>query len=80
MNTFISWCYTDRKTLKIDTPHMKGAKVVSMEDIMPRDCSYLGCINELTEDNVIQKAKIGKRLLGFCSQYCYEEWLRCPRS
>jgi len=44
----------------------------------PIDCSYLGCINELSEENTVRTAKIGHKHYKFCSNYCYEEWLKIP--
>ena len=40
------------------------------------ECSHAGCMLEFSDNRPrIQKAKIGKRLFAFCSEYCYNEWL-----
>lgn len=73
MAFIISLCYSPRKPKKKETTTMEVRK-----KNYPIDCSYLGCINELSEENTVRTAKIGHKHYKFCSNYCYEEWLKIP--
>ena len=69
----ISLCYSPRKSEKREPTIMEVRKKIHLPD-----CGYLGCINEVSNETVVQTAKIGQKQYKFCSNYCYEEWLRVP--
>jgi len=48
-------------------------------DNTPKDI-YCSCCFKYIENEkfLVRKAKIGKKVFGFCSDECYLEWLRDP--
>ncbi len=70
----ISLCYSDRKPPKNTPPTLEVRQLKNF-----RGCGYLGCINEPTEDNATRKAIMGRTQFLFCSENCYDEWLRLPQ-
>ncbi len=73
MNLIISLCYSERKPAKDKPTRMKTPIKNKI-----RDCGYLGCVNEITEESIVRRAIVGNKHYGFCSEYCYEEWLSMP--
>ncbi len=70
----ISLCYSERKPPETTPPTLEVRKLKNF-----RGCGYLGCINDPTEDNAERKAIMGRTQFLFCSEYCYDEWLRSPQ-
>jgi len=66
-------CYSERKPSISEPTEMEMKKKYII-----KDCSYLGCINEITPENIKRRARVAKRSFHFCSEYCYEEWLQIP--
>jgi len=73
MNFIISLCYSVRKPIEEIPTKMKTPKKMKI-----RDCGNLGCINEIVKENKVRKAIVSGKHYGFCSEYCYEEWLSMP--
>ena len=48
MNLIISLCYSERKPAKDKPTRMKTPIKNKI-----RDCGYLGCVNEITEESIV---------------------------
>jgi len=68
-------CWWWKKEEVVKTPHTPPPSPTTT----PKDI-YCSCCFKYIENEklLVRKAKIGKKVYGFCTDECYLEWLRSP--
>ena len=85
METLISYlqCWWREKEVYFEKEKIEPKKKIFSEDFNSFDISNINCSNcfcNINKNTLIKKAQINKSLFGFCSENCYNTWLKCPNT
>ena len=76
MDSIINYlqCWWREKEEVVKKPHTPPPDITIPKDI------YCSCCFKYIENEtfLVRKAKIDKKIYGFCEEECYLEWLRSP--